>query len=56
MKKMISICFIITLVSMITIGSYALGEISVLSSDVFKSANLNAKPAETVTFFRHIKE
>lgn len=55
MKKMISICFIITLVSMITIGSYALGEVSVVSSDVFKFANLNAKPAGTVTFSATLK-
>ena len=55
MKKLASISFIILLISVTIIASYALGEASVQSSDVFRSASLSAASTGTVTFSATIK-
>ena len=55
MKKLASISFIILLISVTIIASYALGEASVQSSEVFRSASLSAASTGTVTFSATIK-
>ena len=55
MKKLASISFIILLISVTIIASYALGEASVQSSEVFRSASLSAVSTGTVTFSATIK-
>lgn len=55
MKKLASISFIILLISMTIIASCALSEISVQSSDAFKSASLSAASTGTVSFLAIVK-